>query len=179
MPFDPRLITPDDAPLDAHGEIDLPDDLAELAAQLCDDAAHLSACYPARSLHHESPTAAEVVSAPSRAFNRTSRMRRALLASCAVAAALAVAVGIGYLPRQQDEVARAKPLVATEVAATSALDATSEASVSAPAASPSPRIQRLPWAPTPAIGEVSGPELEGLLDLWQNDEQVTETRISI
>lgn len=178
MPFDPRLITPDDAPLDAHGEIDLPDDLAELAAQLRDDAAHLSACYPAPALH-KTVAAAEVVSAPSRTINRTSRMRRALLASFAVAAALAVAVGIGYLPRQEDEVARARPLIATEVAATSAPDATSETSSTAPAASPSPRIQRLPWAPTPAIGEVSGPELEGLLDLWQNDEQVTETRISI
>jgi hypothetical protein len=42
-----------------------------------------------------------------------------------------------------------------------------------------PRIGQLPWAPTPAIGEVTGPELEGLLDLWQNDEQPAETRISI
>jgi hypothetical protein len=48
MPFDPHIIRPDDAPLDAHGELQLPDDLAELAAQLGDDASFLAQTYPAK-----------------------------------------------------------------------------------------------------------------------------------
>ena len=47
MPFDPRLIHPDDAPLGPDGDLDLPDDLSALAEQLSDDAVHLSARYPA------------------------------------------------------------------------------------------------------------------------------------
>ncbi|HEX5105843.1 MAG TPA: hypothetical protein VFV87_18625, partial [Pirellulaceae bacterium] len=47
MPFDPKLIHPDQAPLFPDGEIDLPPDLAALGEQLRDDARHLAACYPA------------------------------------------------------------------------------------------------------------------------------------
>lgn len=47
MPFDPKLIPADEAPLTANGEINLPDELAALAEQLRDDSAHLVAVYPA------------------------------------------------------------------------------------------------------------------------------------
>jgi hypothetical protein len=46
MPFDPKLIRPDDAPVDEGGELRLPSDLSALAQQLCDDAEHLSRVYP-------------------------------------------------------------------------------------------------------------------------------------
>jgi hypothetical protein len=46
MRFDPRLIHPDDPPQKTGGELDLPADLAALAEQLSDDAAHLAARYP-------------------------------------------------------------------------------------------------------------------------------------
>ena len=59
MPFDPKLIPADDAPLTADGEIKLPDDLAALAGQLRDDAAHLAAVFPATpSEHRRQPAAA-------------------------------------------------------------------------------------------------------------------------
>ena len=50
MPFDPQLVRPDDAPLHDSGDLALPDDLLELAAQLGDDAQHLAALYPPASL---------------------------------------------------------------------------------------------------------------------------------
>src|SRR5439155_15895492 len=46
MPFDPKLVHPDQPPLSPAGDLDLPDDLAALAQQLANDAAHLSASYP-------------------------------------------------------------------------------------------------------------------------------------
>ena len=43
---DKQVIHPDNAPLKDSGELDLPDDLLELAAQLGDDARHLASTYP-------------------------------------------------------------------------------------------------------------------------------------
>ena len=51
--FDPKLVEQAEAPLTESGELQLPDDLQELAAQLGDDAAHLAKLYPA----HSSPLA--------------------------------------------------------------------------------------------------------------------------
>jgi hypothetical protein len=47
MPFDPKLIQAEEPPLAANGDLNLPPDLAVLAEQLRDDAAHLAAAYPA------------------------------------------------------------------------------------------------------------------------------------
>lgn len=46
MPFDPKLVQPESPPLDAAGELQLPDDLQELAAQLGDDAKYLAKTFP-------------------------------------------------------------------------------------------------------------------------------------
>src|SRR5262245_12352133 len=50
MPFDPKLINPDQPPLSADGDLDLPADLKALAEQLCEDASHLASCYPSPQL---------------------------------------------------------------------------------------------------------------------------------
>lgn len=167
--FDPKLVSPAEAPLDAHGEIDLPDDLLELASQLRDDAAYLAAQFPAGA-----PTiAAEPVT-------RRRGWTRFVGIGAAVAAALVLMISLAYRPAvgpvETASPAIAPPANTHRVAAVEPHAPASRESV--PAAS-GPRIQRLPWAPTPALNEVSGPELEGLLDLWQNEQQVTETRISI
>lgn len=47
MPFDPKLVQQAEAPLTDAGELQLPDDLLELATQLGDDAQHLAKLYPA------------------------------------------------------------------------------------------------------------------------------------
>lgn len=171
MPFDPKLIQPDDAPEDAFGEIDLPDDLLELAAQLGDDAAYLAERYPA--------TATEPLVA--RAMPATNPVRRHIrrwVALASSAAALLVALGLWWQPQERP----ATPVAEIEMPTSEppvAPKHLSNAPVTSVSTRPGPRIERLPWAPTPAIGEVTGPELEGLLDLWQNDEHPAETRIEI
>lgn len=178
MRFDPKLIQPEDAPLDACGDIDLPDDLADLAAQLGDDAAWLAERYPAPLMQ---PLAAELVADAVAAPPQ--HLRGWVIVGSSVAAALLVALGLAARPANDapsapvTEHAAAPPevFVAAEVADISPTERT----VSAPLAPRAPRIERLPWAPQPALGEVSGPELEGLLDLWQNDEHPAQTRIEI
>src|SRR5262249_5244777 len=57
MRFDPKVVRGDNAPLTPDGEIDLPAELAELAEQLGDDAAHLAATYPpVRTTRLKSPS---------------------------------------------------------------------------------------------------------------------------
>lgn len=172
VPFDPKLIQPDDAPEDACGEIDLPDDLLELAAQLTDDAAYLAERYPAPSAE---PLVAEVIAEAQPALRVV--MRR-WVAGASIAAAVLVAIGLSWQPFGQPQT----PLTEVKTPASEPIIAASisaPASINAVSTRPGPRIERLPWAPTPAIGEVTGPELEGLLDLWQNDEHPAETRIEI
>lgn len=180
MPFDPRLINPDDAPEDARGEIDLPDDLQELAAQLHDDALYLAARYPAKVARE--PLPAEVYVRNDEPPAPAPTRRRWLLIGGGMAAALAITVALAYLPQSAPRAVAlpATPTTATEVSLASTPSPRAEVPVSTPVRnSVGPRIERLPWAPTPAMGEVTGPELEGLLDLWQKDEHPAETRISI
>src|SRR5262245_47543276 len=49
MPFDPKLLHPDEPPLDEHGELQLPDELSALCEQLTADAAHVARCFGAAS----------------------------------------------------------------------------------------------------------------------------------
>src|SRR5437660_201191 len=89
MRFDPKLVHPDQPPLSPDGDLDLPDELAALALQLADDAAHLSACYPPSS---RKPMARPATARP--------RFATAAVWSCAavVAAALLALVGWQFLP---------------------------------------------------------------------------------
>ena len=53
--FDPKLVEQAEAPITDSGDLMLPDDLQELAAQLGDDAQHLAKLYPCGHLpcgHH-------------------------------------------------------------------------------------------------------------------------------
>lgn len=183
MPFDPKLVPPDEAPVDSLGELDLPDELRELAAQLADDAAYLAERYPAGST---AATLTEPAPTVARSAPRTRHWRAA-----AAAAATIAAVGLGALawapsqsgnpsqpqanaPAPAPRSERSSPaLPESRATAAAALPA-----VTIPTTADGPRIERLPWAPQLPIGEVSNPELEGLLDLWQNDGQ-EEKRISI
>jgi hypothetical protein len=176
VPFDPRLIHPDDAPEDACGELDLPDDLLELAAQLQDDALYLAARYPAKVAVE--PLLAEVTAVNVHA--PTPSRRHWLVAGGSIAAALTIAVALAYRPPTEPREAALPVNNVASVSIASTNPPGDEVHVSTPINKPAgPRIERLPWAPVPAIGEVTGPELEGLLDLWQNDEHPAETRISI
>jgi hypothetical protein len=185
--FDPHYIPGEDAPLTASGEIDLPDDLVELAAQLGDDAAFLAQKYPA-DITARRASEGEFVDAerssgidrilPHNAARRSRFGLKALASIGTLAAALAITVAVSPMflhqaPVSDEPVAANPAVVSTPVSE-------SDIIIDPPATPGGPRIGRLRnWVPTPALGEVTGPELEGLLDLWQNDEHPAETRISI
>jgi hypothetical protein len=143
MTFDPRLIPPDDAPLKSDGEIDLPADLAALGEQLRDDALHLAARYPAAATDRPVPATAE------RSRSRVWK-KFAILATSALATALVgvIAVQLANSRLKNAPVAKAPgPNINTGESAAVPLTA----------------------PPTISLTELSGPELEALLDLWQRE----------
>ena len=148
MPFDPKLIHPDDAPLLPSGEIHLPDDLAALAEQLSDDAAFLSANYPA-AREANAALASELATSAAR-LQSLSRRRVAVFFGVGVASLLLCALPfvrpVGNIfphpPRER---------------------VVDSASITAPAARP------VSAATTLSLGELSAPEMEALLDLLEAD----------
>lgn len=149
MPFDPKLIPPDDAPLLPDGEIDLPADLAALGEQLRDDARHLAQRYP---------IGGAVVSARPAASRSRPWKRIVVLAASGLATALAVVVAvqlIGPLGRQNQKTMAPARDVAERAPAATAAPAASVPGVGSPT--------------TISLTELSGPELEALIDLWQRE----------
>jgi hypothetical protein len=163
MPFDPRLIHPDQPPLLPGGELDLPADLMALAEQLTDDAAHLAARYPA-DCASQGALAAELVESAER-IKRYSRPRRSLLMTAAVIgaglasiAALGITVALAWRP--DDNQASDGPVITAAAAGASA----GRAELNAP-----PPTPPLHSSATLSVGELSGPELEALLDLLNGE----------
>jgi hypothetical protein len=180
--FDPKLIQPDDAPLDPAGDIELPDDLGELAAQLCDDANFLAARFPAKlpALPAElapvpaatKTTAAVVLAGPSR--------RPFWISLVAAAAILLLVISGTYRPtpqRRSEHAAQTDQSVKHVLAQDLAFPAPEQ---NRPAAvrTEAPRPVSPVSSPALFLNGVSGPELEGLLDLWQTD-GAQDSRISI
>jgi hypothetical protein len=168
--FDPKLIKPDDAPLDDAGDIELPDDLAELGVQLRDDAQFLSERYPAtdfdvgRVSQPVAPATVGQVSLP------VAARRRFWISVGAAAAVIVLALLATNRPTSAPPVDVAdhsldKVSVAPEATAAPVLSDTA-GNESAEAATLS-----VPPVASPAVflNGVSGPELEGLMDLWHND----------
>jgi len=131
MQFDPKLIHPEEPPLIAGGELDLPGDLAALGEQLSADAAHLAACYPAAPVQ-------------SAAAGRSSawKMYAAFVLGPSLAALLVAVIVWQSLPEQPsvNRTAAAVPATSSAIAAPHAGD-------------------------TVSLVELSGPELDRLLDL--------------
>jgi hypothetical protein len=153
MPFDPRLIQPDDAPLLPDGEIDLPPDLAALGEQLRDDALHLAARYqPGSAVGRELVQPASASRVRSRTWKKV-----AVLATSGLATVLAGVLDVQMLGSRQ-----ANPRVAV------APDAPQE-NPSEPAAIPASLPTSIGSPPMVSLTELSGPELEALLDLWQRE----------
>jgi len=147
MPFDPKLIHAEEPPLTAGGELDLPADLATLAQQLGDDAAHLAAKYPAGSAKTQT---------------NTSGRRRAASYAGYVAIGVTVASLLCVIVLWEP--------VARPPAARTANTAT--AAVTSPAAVPS--LTRAPAVAAPrgenvSLVDLTGPEVEALLDLLDRD----------
>lgn len=182
MRFDPKLVQPDDAPLDEQGEIDLPDDLAELASQLGDDAAYLASRYPAIAAEVvavEPVIAREIVAVPDRNAPRVPSRRQGWLIASA-AAALAVLIVTSVVPPNADTPVRGRESAHSAPTPVIADSDSPTVRSAQPVATP-PVRERPPLRTVPSamlLNGVSGPELEGLLDLWQNDDEA-DNRISI
>ena len=205
MRFEPRIVRSSEPAFDSavehwsdeQFEAALPGDLEALAAQLRDDATHLAAKYPARSADYPAGRADQEFGVPSVALTAPLASERkrtsgpavmwfsaGLLASVAlVAAALpwmfptdsgagskATAVNAGN--------GSAGESVAQDTVPTHLLHAPADKTNAREAARGA--AARGAFAPTPALflQNVSGPELEGLFDLWEAD-AVEQSRISI
>jgi hypothetical protein len=155
MPFDPRLIHPDDAPLLPNGDLDLPDDLSALAEQLADDAAHLSARYPA-DRQPQVALAAELVQSAER-IKRRSRRPAALLVGAGLASLAAIGMTVSMFALRNGR--PGAPDLAESPSASAPFEPLDTVPVSFPAPSPTAL----------SLGELSGPEREALFDLLQRD----------
>lgn len=161
MPFDPKLIHPDDAPLKPDGELDLPDDLAALGEQLRDDAAHLAACYPAEGRQVGGQTQVAAV-----ARSRSRRwMRVGLLTTSSLASVLVIAVALQHFSKTRQ--------VPPSIEATSTDGQPAHAISQSNTVNPVTDLRPAPT--TISLTDLSGPELEALLDLWQRDPQPPES----
>jgi hypothetical protein len=147
MPFDPKLIHPDDAPLSATGDLQLPDDLAALAEQLGDDAKHLAAQYPV-----DRPVWAS-------RLDRQPRRRWARVAGL-VGASLATLL-IGLVAVQRFGGSETEPGSGVfGGTGHSIMDNRSPSKTLDPFLAPS-------LGPAISLTELSGPEQEAVFDLWQ------------
>jgi hypothetical protein len=170
MPFEPNLIHPDDPPLSPDGELQLPADLAALAEQLGDDARHLATRYPAArgslargplAPRAESPQVnLAALSAPSPRWPKA-----AILAGSSLATLLFCLIAI----QQFGNGTNLAPLA-------TANRTTAPASSPLPASVPTTVIAVPSISPTISLGDLSGPELEAVFDLWergQHDENLS------
>ena len=148
MPFDPRIIPADDAPLDDRGQLLLPDDLSELAAQLSDDAQHLALLYPA-------PVTAKIA-----VGNRAEKVLGATRRIIFAALLLVAVAGGSWLGMQPAQISpgRAVPAPHNLVAENVASETINESVSSLDAV-------EQPTSPVFLLYEYSGPELEGVYDL--------------
>jgi hypothetical protein len=180
MPFDPKLIHPDEPPLSRAGELDLPDDLGALAEQLADDARHLASCYPADAAFRSGSFClqAEGVSPlwkSPRASSRRSLAAIVLASSVTLASVASIGLAIAFaLSVFQDNTSRPAPnsLVQSPTTANAPVAANIEPIAAPAVASPGPSPTTL------SLGELSGPELEALLDLWPGKGQKPPFSIS-
>ncbi|MBC7855570.1 MAG: hypothetical protein IAF94_19240 [Pirellulaceae bacterium] len=145
MPFDPQLIRDDDA--DFSGELKLPGDLAFMSEQLVDDAARLAAAYP--------PPKPAVLAVASRPITRRYVWLTRSLAGTALAVGLVTISLVAMNARHQPGKATPAPNSGLVV----------NHSPQVPTAEP-----RIPVTPASYLGDASGPELEALMDLWEQDQ---------
>lgn len=184
MPFNPKLVTAAEPSVEGMDEFDgqLPDDLRALAAQLEGEAQRLSELYPARDLASEDadnrfPTAGN---SQSSGHGRAGRQRRWLavgLSGLLAGGLLAVVGWVAAQPRGTVADRHGSPQAGDRLATRPDSSATSDHRPASTASahgefSAPPDGGRLEpvvelHAPGWFLQEVSGPELEGLLDLLE------------
>jgi len=144
MPFDPKIIAGDDA-FDSDAELKLPANLALMAEQLGDDAARLAATYPPKFV-------------ATRFSGFTNRLKPVTTS--------------GWLTRSLAGTALAAGLVTISLVASNAYrplhDNDPVPAVLRETSSPDGSDQ-VPVTPASWLGDTSGPELEALMDLWEQE----------
>ncbi|MCO6455152.1 MAG: hypothetical protein J5I93_07620 [Pirellulaceae bacterium] len=189
MPFNPKLVTAAEPSADGMDELDgqLPDDLRALAAQLTGEAQQLSELYPARDLASGDAvncfaTSGDSDSGDSESGNhgRPGRQRRWLavgLSGLLAGGLLAVVGWVAMQPRGTVAGRHGLPQAGDSVATRPGFSAASQDRPESTASAPGefstqpdggrqePVVEL--HAPGWFLQEVSGPELEGLLDLLE------------
>lgn len=162
MPFKPRIVQPEEEGAPLHAMQDgrdlnagLPPELADLATKLQADAAWLASAYPARDGVELKPMAAP---AAERAFRWASFTHWQILAAavCIVVGGAAWMVSIRRDELQPE--AAVLSIHAPTAMEANFFDAQSSAAFMKDAAEP-----------TSLLRQATGPELEGLLDLMEDD----------
>lgn len=187
MRFEPKIIRPSEPPelaaadglTDDQFEARLPGELEFLAAQLRDDAAHLASVYPARC-ENELPTSVEAPARPSRrrtllAWSTVGMLASVILALAIVTLPWVLPIREAHTPNLVDsKISGATDNTAHEIRdpdlgrlVQAVVDKSDVRDLANPAATPAVFLQN-----------VSGPELEGLFDLWEEDPG-EQSRISI
>lgn len=156
MSFNPNFLSPDDEP-DFDGE--LPADFAALGEQLQSDSSRLSRVYPACQPPTKLMEALATQSRPQWSRGKV----LAVFASAAAAVLLVVGlIAVAFSPAGL-RIARDEP--ATEPTSVPPLSKPDVVLVLP--TSPAQHADLQPVSFRPAVMDVNGPELEGLLDLWQ------------
>jgi hypothetical protein len=167
MPFKPHLIHPEDPPLSPEGELQLPAELAALAEQLGDDARHLAARYPAtRGQLACGPLAPRAESSQVNLAVDAAGSRRWPKAAVLAGSSLATVLVCLFAIQQFGSESKPGP---SALAARPAAPA-APAALSQPVFAPAAAIAVPSFGPTISLGELSGPELEAVFDLWQRSE---------
>ncbi len=192
MRFDPKLISPEPPPLDEAGELLLPDDLAELAAQLGDDAQHLAALYApgmeASGMESEPPqhfSSAKVAVEFNAAVSETEiahlrRTSRWLWRASALVAAVAglFVITAWWWPTAENSTHLVENVASERAAANATSEVVNLESSEAEPLLPvkttvPPAAPPAPAEPGLFLHDYSGPELEGLYDLIGEQEDGT------
>lgn len=168
MPFDPKLFRDDDA--NFEGDLKLPDDLALMAEQLGDDANRLAALYPP-PLPAVLAVSRPKTATPSR---RSSWLTRSLAGTALAVGLVTLSLVVMNTSRQSNG---EKPVPAGRLGIVDenggkGLRPHRPAYAGRPPLaheSPSPSRQ-VPVTPASWLGDASGPELEALMDLWEQDQ---------
>ena len=189
MPFEPRIYDkgdgggsnrPSDEPVwDDAEQLDLPDDLAALAEQLRDDAVYLAECHPADATHEQRELAwKEFVESESPARQPSHPWK---WISAAAALTLVFTLGGWAIYSRTSATHQGHNIVANETPSNAATHnhtghnaSVTRAVIGTPlnagAALSEPLDEQPRLSPASFLLEVSGPELDGMLDLLEEDE---------
>jgi hypothetical protein len=155
MSFNPNFLTPRDEP-DFDGE--LPADFAALGEQLHSDSNRLSSVYPAC----QPPTKLMESLAAQSQQQWSQRKVFAVVSSAAAVLLVAGLIAIAFSPAGL-RIARDEPAAVPNSVPTLPHNEV----VLVPPTLPAQHADLQPVSFRPAVMDVNGPELEGLLDLWQ------------